>query len=475
MSEQTSTTRRDFIKTTAAIAAAGAAISPLVRPPAVYAAGSAEIKVGLIGCGGRGTGAAGQNLSTQGPVKLVAVADAFEDKCQQTIKSLKGAHGERVDVKKENVYVGFDAYKGLIDSGIDLVVIATSPGFRPIHFEYAVQKGLNVFMEKPVGTDAPGIRRLLAANEEAKKKDLKVSVGLQRHHQAKYIETMKRLHDGAIGGVDNGEIDLIRVYWNGNTPWVRQRATLNANKMKESGKPLTEIEYQMRNWYFFVWLCGDHITEQHIHNLDVANWLKKGPPVKAQGMGGRQIRTGIDHGQIYDHHAVEFTYADGTTMMSQCRHMDHCKNDVSEHAAGIKGMADMSSGYIKTRDGQEWRYKEAPKHQEPNPYQVEHDDLMDAIRNNKPHNEAEYGAMSTMTSILGRMATYSGQEVTMKQALASNLDLHPKIYDFDATPETAWPDEEVRCAPNQEGRYWIPTPGLEITRANVKGCFKWAF
>ena len=228
-------------------------------------------------------------------MKLVAVADAFEDAAHRAVKSLKGEHGDRVDVKNDNVFVGFDAYKHCIDAGIDLILIATSPGFRPIHFEYAVQLGKNIFMEKPVGTDAPGIRRLLAANEDAKKKNLKVGVGLQRHHQAKYIETIQRIHDGAIGGIDNGEIELLRVYWNGTTPWVRPR------------KPeQTEIEYQMRNWYYFVWLCGDHITEQHIHNLDVANWIKNGPPVKAEGMGGRQLRTGIDNGQIYDHHYVEF-------------------------------------------------------------------------------------------------------------------------------------------------------------------------
>jgi predicted dehydrogenase len=449
MSDESTATRRDFIKTTAGVAAAAALAGPLIRPAGAFVQSTEEIKIGLIGCGGRGTGAAAQALSTTaGPIKLVGVADAFEDNAHKAVDNLKREHKDRVDVKDENIFHGFDAYKNLIDSGIDLVVIATSPGFRPIHFEYAVEKGKNVFMEKPVGTDAPGIRRLLAANKIAKEKNLKVAVGLQRHHQAHYIETIKRIHDGAIGGVDNGEIDLIRVYWNGTTPWVRPR------------KPeQTEIEYQMRNWYFFVWLCGDHITEQHIHNLDVANWIKKGPPVKAQGMGGRGMRGGPDNGQIYDHHAVEFTYADGTKMASQCRQMPKCKNDVSEHAHGIKGYCDVSAGHIQFRDGTEWRYKYPGPGKEPNPYQVEHDDFQDAIRNNKPYNEADYGASSTMTSILGRMATYSGVEVTMEQALASNLDLHPKVYDFKASPEEAWPDAEVRCAPDKDGNYWIPMPG----------------
>jgi predicted dehydrogenase len=458
MSETSSATRRDFLKASAAITTAAALAGPLVRPAGAYISASDEIKIGLIGCGGRGTGAAGQALSTEGPVRLVAVADAFEDQARTSIKNLKREHNDRVDVKDENIFVGFDAYKHCIDSGIDLIVIATSPGFRPIHFEYAVQQGKNVFMEKPVGTDAPSIRRLLEANKIAKEKNLKVAVGLQRHHQAGYIETINRIHDGAIGGIDNGEIELLRVYWNGTTPWVRQRDDMAKRKLAYSKEPLTEIEYQMRNWYYFVWLCGDHITEQHIHNLDVANWIKKGPPVKAEGMGGRLLRHGIDNGQIYDHHAVEYTYADGTKMASQCRHWAKCKNDVSEHAHGIKGYCDVSAHSIAFRDGTSWKYPK--KKNEPNPYQVEHDDLFDAIRNNKPYNEAEYGAMSTMTSILGRMATYCGQEVTMEQALASNLDLHPKVYDFKATAEQAWPDEYWRVWPDKDGRYWTPTPGV---------------
>lgn len=451
MSDPTTATRRDFLKASAAVTAAAAMAGPLVRPAGAYVSASDEIKIGLIGCGGRGTGAAGQALSTQGPVKLVAVADAFQDNAEQAVGALKKEHHDRVDVKPDNIFTGFDAYKHCIDSGIDLIVIATSPGFRPIHFEYAVQQGKNVFMEKPVGTDAPGIRRLLEANKQAKEKNLKVAVGLQRHHQARYIETIKRIHDGALGNAtENAELELLRVYWNGTTPWVRPR------------KPeQTEIEYQMRNWYFFVWLCGDHITEQHIHNLDVANWIKKGPPVKAEGMGGRTLRHGPDHGQIYDHHYVEFTYADGTKMASQCRHWDsrNIKNDVSEHAHGIKGYSDVRSAMIKLRNGDEWRYKH-PGGREPNPYQVEHDDLFDAIRNNKDYNEADYGASSTMTSILGRMATYSGAEVTYEQAINSDLDLHPKVYDFKATAEEAWPDADWRVWPDQDGKYWLPTPGV---------------
>jgi predicted dehydrogenase len=439
--EKGTATRRDFLKTSAGIAAGAAVAGTLVRPMPVYAQASDEIKIGLIGCGGRGTGAAGQALSTKGPVKLTCVADAFIDQAQNAVKNLKDEHGNRVDVKDDNVFVGFDAYKHVIDSGIDLIVIATSPGFRPIHFEYAVEKGKNVFMEKPVGTDAPGIRRLLEANKKAKEKNLKVGVGLQRHHQRNYIETVKRIHDGELG-----DLDLIRVYWNDAGVWVRPRRPEQ-----------TEMEYQMRNWYYFTWLCGDHITEQHIHNLDVANWIKQGPPVEAYGLGGRQVLNGPDNGQIYDHHSVEFTYKDGTKCVSQCRHWpgktDH---NVSEHAHGVKGYSDVGGGYIKFRDGKEWRYR-GPN---PNPYQVEHDDLFDAIRNNKPYNEGDYGATSSMTSIFGRMATYSGRRITWDEAINSDLDLHPKVYDFKASVEELWPDPSVRVAPDKNGRYPVPIPGV---------------
>jgi myo-inositol 2-dehydrogenase/D-chiro-inositol 1-dehydrogenase len=439
-------TRRDFLKTSGV--AAGAALASTLAAPSVYAQADETIKIGLIGCGGRGTGAAGQALSTKGPVKLVAVADAFEDQARGAVDALKREHPDRVDVKEDHVFVGFDAYKQVIDSGIDLVVIATSPGFRPIHFEYAVQQGKNVFMEKPVATDAPGIRRVLKANEEAKKKNLKVAVGLQRHHQAAYLETLKRLHDGAIGDIANGELDMLRVYWNDGGVWVRPR------------KPgQTEMEYQMRNWYYFIWLCGDHINEQHIHNLDVGNWIMQDHPISAYGQGGRQVLTGIDHGQIYDHHYVEYTFKNGTKMISQCRHWPKTKSDVSEHAHGVKGYANVSGHSIKLRDGTQWRYRGAGR-QEPNPYQVEHDDFFDAVRNNKTYNEADNGAYSTMTSLLGRMATYSGNIITWDEAINSDLDLHPVKYDFKADPKELWPDANVRPEPDQNGRYWIPTPGV---------------
>ena len=283
-----------------------------------HAASDDTIKIGLIGCGGRGTGAASQALNTKGNVKLVAMGDAFKDRLESSLQSLQkeGGIANRIDVPEERRFVGFDAYKQVLDAGVDLVILATPPGFRPIHFEAAVDAGKHVFMEKPVAVDAPGVRAVLAAAQVAQQKNLAVGVGLQRHHEAAYIETIKRLQDGAIG-----DIVATRVYWNGAGVWVHP---------KTEGQ--TEMEYQMRNWYYFNWLCGDHIVEQHIHNLDVINWLKRGYPVKAEGMGGRQVRTGKDYGEIFDHHAVEFEYADGTRLFSHCRHIPNCWDSVSEHA-----------------------------------------------------------------------------------------------------------------------------------------------
>jgi len=321
-------TRRDFLKTTSTLAAA-AAIAP-----GVFAASDDTLKVALIGCGGRGSGAASQALSTEGPLKLVAMADAFKDRLDSSYNELKAKHADRVDVLEENKFIGFDAYQHAIAMA-DVVILATPPGFRPPHFEEAVRQGKHIFMEKPVAVDAPGVRKVLAAAEEAKKKNLKVAVGLQRHHQAGYLETVQRLHDGGIG-----DIVAMRAYWNGNSPWVRARKDLE----EAAGRPLTEMEYQMRNWYYFVWLCGDHINEQHIHNLDVINWVKQGHPVRAWGMGGREVRKGIDNGEIFDHHAVEFEYADHSRLSSQCRHMPGCWDNVSEHVQGTKGLCDVG-GY----------------------------------------------------------------------------------------------------------------------------------
>ena len=418
-------TRRQFLKHTSAVIAAPS----ILRGPAWLRADD-TLRLALVGCGGRGTGAALQALNT-GNVRLVAAADAFEDRLTTSLDELAKHAADKMDVPAERRFVGFDAFQKAIDCDVDVVVLATPPGFRPLHFEYAVEKGRHVFMEKPVAVDAPGVRRVLAAAAAAKEKKLKVGVGLQRHHEAKYLETVRRLRAGDIG-----EILLLRAYWNSAGVWTRPR---------EEG--MGEVEYQMRNWYYFNWLCGDHIVEQHIHNIDVCNWIRGGHPVSAQGQGGRQVRTGPDSGEIYDHHMVEFTYADGSTMLSQCRHIPDCWTSVSEHAHGSGGTADVSRGEIVTSDGTKWKFSG----ENPNPYQVEHDVLFDAIRTDREHNEAETGAIATMTAILGRMATYSGQVIQWDEALASGLALaHHDVMTWES---------KAPVEPLHSGGYPIPTPG----------------
>jgi len=428
--------RRDFIRTTSTVIAGASVLGSLGIERSAFAAENNTLKLAVVGCGGRGSAAAAQALSTDGPVKLVAAADAFNDRLEDAIKKLHQKFGDKVDVPAERQFFGFEGYKQAIALA-DVVILATPPGFRPDHFEEAVRQGKHVFMEKPVATDAPGVRRVLAAAVEAKQKNLKVCVGLQRRYQAGYIETVKRIQDGAIG-----DIILARAYWNGQTPWVKRRADLE----KTAGRKLTEMEYQMRNWYYFNWICGDHILEQHIHNIDVINWVKGGYPIRAQGQGGCEVRKGLDYGETFDHHFVEFEYADGARMFSQCRHIKGCWNSVSEHVTGTKGSANITSFLIQPNGGEEWKYRAAMK----DPQQVEHDVLFDAIRNNKPLNDGEIGAKSTMTAILGRMATYSGQRIEWDEALGSNINLMPEKLAWDALPKSL---------PDANGLYKLPVPG----------------
>jgi predicted dehydrogenase len=408
--------RRDFLKSSTVAAVGTGLFGALAVPQGVHAGGDEQIKVGLIGCGGRGTGAASQALHTAGDVKLVAMGDAFADRLEGSLAELEkdGDIKARIDVPTDRRFVGFDAYQQVIDSGVDLVILATPPGFRPLHFAAAVEAGKHVFMEKPVAVDAPGVRSVLESTRKAKEKNLGVGVGLQRHHQNSYLETIKRLQDGAIG-----DIVCARVYWNMGSLWVHPR------------KPeQTEMEYQMRNWYYFNWLSGDHIVEQHIHNIDVINWLLGKYPVRAEGMGGRQVRTGPDFGEIFDHHAVEFEYDNGVRMFSYCRQTPGCWSSVSEHVHGTKGYADISAGVIRVNGEKPWKYRGDNN----NPYQTEHDDLFASIRAGNPLNEGEFGALSTMASIFGRMATYSGKQLRWDQALASNKSLAPGEFGWNVTP-----------------------------------------
>ncbi|MHB1177468.1 MAG: Gfo/Idh/MocA family protein [Daejeonella sp.] len=426
--------RRGFLKTSALLT--GGAVLSSIPFSGVYAAEGGTIKVALIGCGGRGTGAAMQALSTKFNIKLVAMADAFRDRLDTSYKPLFEKFGKaKVDVPEDKKFVGFDAYKHAIAEA-DVVLLATPPGFRPIHFEEAIKQNKHVFMEKPVATDSPGVRKVLAAAEEAKRKKLNVVVGLQRRYQKNYRETLKRIQDGVIGDVVSGQ-----VYWNSGGVWVRDR---------QPGQ--TEMEYQMRNWYYFNWLCGDHINEQHIHNIDIANWVKDSYPVSAEGTGSRFLRNGKEHGEIYDNHTVEFVYADGSVIQSQCRHYEGTYNRVDESFQGTKGKVYLSAN----NSGKLWDYKgnmiynHAGKG-DPNPYQTEHDELFAAIDAGKfVFSDAERVAKSTMTSLLGRYATYSGNVVKWDDAINSNINLMPDTLAWDALP---------KVLPDGDGLYPFAIPG----------------
>ena len=437
--------RRGFLKTSAVAAAGSSILTNLSPVRAAHVNSDETIRIGLIGCGGRGRGAADQAMNTAGPTKLVAVADAFDDNLKSAVGQLKRQHGDKVDVPEDRQFVGFDAYTKVLEQDCDIVILATPPGFRPLHFEAAINAGKHVFMEKPVAVDAVGVRKVLDANQVAKSKNLAVAVGLQRHHEPIYIETIKRLQDGEIG-----RVVATRCYWNGDGVWVRPRI---------DGQ--TEMEYQMRNWYYFNWLCGDHINEQHIHNLDVINWLMGGPPKMAQGQGGRQVRTGKEHGEIYDHHFVEFTYekdGDRSVLLSQCRHIPNCWSSVSEYAHCADGWANIGDGKIFDSKGNlKWEYnrksEDGKRKNIHDGHQDEHHDLFASLRKGEIPNEGDYGAHSTMTAVLGRLATYSGKEISYEDALKSELGISPveTYHSFKDTPP---------ILPNADMTYPIPMPGI---------------
>lgn len=432
--------RRDFVRNSALIGGG------LVAAPKILFNSSVDdtIKVALIGCGGRGTGAAIQALSTKQNVKLVAMADVFQDRLDACYKSItaeevtdwSGNAGNlkaKIDVPKDRMFVGFDAYKKAIPLA-DVVILTAPPGFRPMHFEAAVMAGKHIFAEKPMAVDPTGVRKVLAAAEIAKSKKLNVVVGLQRHYQIKYRETMKRLQDGMVG-----EIVSASAWWNNDGVWVKPRT-----------KGQTEMNYQMRNWYYFNWICGDHITEQHIHNIDVINWAKNAYPVSARGTGGREVRKGKDHGEIFDHHVVEFEYADGTIMNSQCRHIPGTWAKVDELVVGSKGKIMYDAGHILDHKGNTL-YKHDSKN-DPNPYQLEHDELFEAVAKGEyKFEDATNGAKSSMTSILGRMATYSGQTIQWDYAMNHAMDLSPAKLDWNAMPQSL---------PDANGKYAVAKPGV---------------
>ena len=412
-SSQADVSRRHFIKSSSLLAA-GAVVAPYVIT--THAAADDPIRVGLIGCGGRGSGAIRDAKKSSPNVTLVALADVFEDR----VKGCRdGLNKEGHDIAEEKCFSGFDAYQKLLAiSDINYIILATPPGFRPVHFPAAIAAGKHVFMEKPVAVDGPGIRAIIKAGEEAAQKGLGVVAGTQRRHQKDYIETIKRLQDGALG-----EIQCLRAYWNQGAIWN--------NPWKEG---VSDMDNELHNWYHYVWLCGDHICEQHVHNIDVCNWVMNSHPIKAYGMGGRQYLKG--RGQIYDQFAVEFEYSGGVRMFSQCRQIPECQDNVSEAVVGAKGTSDPGSS-IQIKGGEEWHAPGGGA----NPYVQEHTDNIAAIRAGKPLNEARQVAESTLTAIMGRESAYSGQIVEWETALNSKLTYGPSTYEFGPRPpvEVAMP------------------------------------
>jgi len=415
------TTRRTFLQSSTVLAAA----MPLAR--AAHAAGGDQIKVGLIGCGGRGTGAAGQALQADSNVKLVAMGDAFADRMEICMKALqeKPELAGKIDVPAERKFTGFDAFKKVTDL-CDVVLLATPPHFRPMHLKYAIEQNKHVFCEKPIAVDGPGVRDVMATCELAKKKNLSIVSGLCLRYYNVFQETMKHIHSGDIGELRTLQANDYR-----GQIWVKPRTPQQ-----------TDMEYQMRNWYYFTWLSGDFNVEQHIHNLDLCAWAMKDQyPVKAVGMGGRIVRNAPEFGNIYDHFSVTYEYANGTKLFSNTRQIRGCANDISVSVVGTKGGGVMSENIGKHKfdfGGQPWRYEGKGN----DFYQTEHDELFASIRAGKPINNGDYMCKSTMLAIMGRMAAYTGQQVTWEQAWNSKEDLSPPSYDWKqplAEPKVAQP------------------------------------
>ncbi|HEY3323914.1 MAG TPA: twin-arginine translocation signal domain-containing protein [Planctomycetota bacterium] len=433
-------TRRDFLKVSGAGLASAAVALSAAKPG--YTAEDNEIKIALVGCGGRGTGAIREALSTSGPTRLYAMADVFDHRLQASLKAIQAVK-KNVDVPKERQFIGMDAFKkaiDILDKG-DVVLLTTPAGFRPIHYEYAVQRGLNIFMEKSFAVDAPGIQRMLKANELAKEKNLKIAGGLMWRHCAAREECIKRIHDGEIG-----DLTMLRAYrMHGSFGYAPKKPGMN------------ELGHQISNYNCFTWLNSSFFVDWHCHNVDICCWAKNAWPIDAQGMGGRAQRKHPD--QAWDHYLVEYTFPDGTKLFAQTRQQDNCYGTYQDLAHGTKGSAiimqnlgaagsRLFKNHIQTTENEIWKYPGNP----PNPYQVEHDLLFDAIRKDKPYNETDRCAKACMTAIMGRMAAHSGKLVTIEQAMASKLELAPGLdqYTWDSNPPVM---------PDADGKYPYAIPG----------------
>lgn len=443
-------TRREFLATTGRAAAVSALAG--VTLPHVHAVDSQTVQVALIGCGGRGTGAASNALSTQqGPVKLVAMADVFEGKLKGSFDGLKREHSERVEVPEDRKFLGYDAFKHAVDClrPGDVAIFTTPPAFRWVHFKYAIEKGVNVFMEKPVTVDGPSTRRILALAEEADKKNLKVGVGLMVRHCRGRQQLHQRIRDGEIG-----ELTGLRAYRMGGP----------AGNSGPRPKSMSEVMFQVQRFHSFLWASGGLFSDYNIHQIDECCWMKNEWPVKAHAIGGRQYR-GEAVDQNFDHYAIEYVFADGMRFQFVGRSISGCHDEFSSYAHGTTGCAIVSTnvhtpGKVRTFKGQDFAREKmiwAFPQPEPNPYQLEWDDLMEAIRKDKPYNEARRGALASMVTSMGRMAAHTGQVITYDQMLNCEHEFAPKVDQLTA-------DGPAPVMPDADGKYPQPEPGIKKDR-----------
>ena len=443
-------TRREFLKRTGTAAAATTILT--AASPRVHAAEDNSIRVALIGCGGRGTGAALNALSVENGPQLVALADVFEKNLNSTYASLSGHNqvGSKVDVPEENKFIGFDAYKKAMDllKPGDVVILATPPGFRWVHYTYAIDKGLNVFMEKPVTVDGPTSVRMLELNKKALDKNLKVAVGLMCRHCPARQELFERIQDGEIG-----DVTMLRAY--------RMAGPTGSAAAPPNDGSLSELLYQIKHFHGFLWLSGGAVSDFLIHNIDESCWMKNDWPVRAIALGGRHYR-GDYVDQNFDTYGIEYTFADGTKLFVDGRTIPGCKTEFASFAHGTKGLGVISSashwpsrariyeGHNMDKDHLKWEY---PQPEKQNPYQVEWNDLITAIREDRPYNEVERGVMASAVTSMGRMAAHTGQEITLEQFMSNDHEFAPGI-------ESLTLDSAAPLQANAEGKYSVPMPGL---------------
>jgi predicted dehydrogenase len=444
------TSRREFLKNTGRIATTSALVTGVV--PHLYAGESNTIKVALVGCGGRGAGAASDALSVKnGPIQLVAMADVFERRLADSCQSLQNQHANKVDVPKDRQFVGFDGYRDAMDclAPGDVVILGTPPAFRWVHFAYAIQKGINVFMEKPVTVDGPTTKKMLELAEESKKKNLKVGVGLMVRHCRGRQQLLDRIKSGEIG-----DIIALRAYR------MAGRSAVVGPKPND----MSELLYQIRSFHSFLWASGGCFSDYYIHQIDECSWMKGAWPIEAHALGGRHYR-GDSVDQNFDTYSVEYTYPDGTKLFYDGRNMDGCPGAFCSYAHGTKGLAVISTsghtpGKVRTFKGQKmdnasvlWRFPQP----EPSPYQLEWDDLIDAIRQDKPYNEVERGAIASLVTSMARMAAHTGQIIKYDDMLNCQHEFAPDV-------DKLTMDSAAPLLAKSDGTYPVPQPGILTDR-----------